>query len=66
MGAEYLFCMKSIETHARAFLPLNKSAIGSVPVYGKNPQKGVTTVTELSHGRFIRSPWLSPVFLVII
>ena len=30
MGAEYLFYMKSIETHARAFLPLNKSAIGSV------------------------------------
>ena len=30
MGAEYLFYMKFIETHARAFLPLNKSAIGSV------------------------------------
>ena len=34
MGAEYLFYMKYIETHARAFLPLNKSAIGSVMEYG--------------------------------
>ena len=30
MGAEYFFYMKSIETHARAFLPLNISAVGSV------------------------------------
>ena len=29
-GAEYLPYMKSIETHARAFLPLNISAVGSV------------------------------------
>ena len=29
-GAEYLSYMKSIETHARAFLPLNISAVGSV------------------------------------
>ena len=30
MGAENLSCVKSIETHARAFLPLNISAISSV------------------------------------
>ena len=30
MGADYTFYVKSIETHARAFLPLNISAIGSV------------------------------------
>ena len=31
MGAEYLSCVKSIETHARTFLPLNISvAVGIV------------------------------------
>ena len=30
LGAEYLSYVKSIETHARAFLPLNISAVGSV------------------------------------
>ena len=30
MGAEYLFYMKSIETHARAFLALNILGIGTV------------------------------------
>ena len=30
MGAENLSCMRSIETHARTFLPLNISAISSV------------------------------------
>ena len=30
LSAEYLFYVKSIETHARTFLPLNISAIGSV------------------------------------
>ena len=30
LGAEYLSYVKSIETHARAFLPLNISAISSV------------------------------------
>ena len=30
MGAENLSYLKSIETHARTFLPLNISAIGSV------------------------------------
>ena len=30
MGAENLSCVKSIETHARTFLPLNISAISSV------------------------------------
>ena len=30
LGAENLSYVKSIETHARAFLPLNISAIGSV------------------------------------
>ena len=30
LGAEYLSYVKSIETHARAFLPLNTSAVGSV------------------------------------
>ena len=30
VGAEYLFQMKSIETHARAFMPLNISAISGV------------------------------------
>ena len=31
MGADYSFYVKIIETHARAFLPLNISAIGTVP-----------------------------------
>ena len=30
MGADYTFYVKSIETHARTFLPLNISAISSV------------------------------------
>ena len=30
MGAEYSFCMKSIETHARAFLALIILGIGTV------------------------------------
>ena len=30
MGADYTFYVKSIESHARAFLPLNNSAVGSV------------------------------------
>ena len=30
MGADYAFYMKTIETHARAFLPLNISAAGTV------------------------------------
>ena len=30
MGAEYLSYVKSIETQARTFLPLNISAVGSV------------------------------------
>ena len=32
LGAENLSYVKSIETHARAFLPLNTSAVGSVTV----------------------------------
>ena len=32
LGAEYLSYVKSIETHARTFLPLNISAVGSVDV----------------------------------
>ena len=35
MGAENLSYLKSIETYARAFLPLNKSAIGSVKIDGR-------------------------------
>ena len=30
MGADHSFYVKTIETHARAFLPLNISAIGTV------------------------------------
>ena len=30
MGADYSFHVKTIETHARAFLPLNISAVGTV------------------------------------
>ena len=30
MGADYSFYVKTIETHGRAFLPLNISAVGSV------------------------------------
>ena len=33
MGAENLSCVKSFETHARTFLPLNISAISSVLTY---------------------------------
>jgi hypothetical protein len=32
MGAEYLFYMKSIATHARAFLALIKLGIGTVTI----------------------------------
>ena len=35
LGAENLSYVKSIETHARAFLPLNISAIGSVVIKKK-------------------------------
>ena len=34
MGAEHSFYVKTIETHSRAFLPLNISAVGSVCVWG--------------------------------
>jgi hypothetical protein len=30
MGADHSFYVKTIETHARAFLPLNISAVGTV------------------------------------
>ena len=30
VGADYSFYVKTIDTHARAFLPLNISAIGTV------------------------------------
>ena len=33
LGAKYLFYVKSIETHARAFLTLNILSIGTVTVY---------------------------------
>ena len=33
MGAEYLFYMKSIETHARAFLTLIILGIGTVTLF---------------------------------
>ena len=36
LGAEYLSYVKSIETHARAFLPLNISAVGSVQSNSKS------------------------------
>ena len=40
MDAEYLPYVKSIETHARAFLPLNILAIGTVSMYIlRRPQK---------------------------
>ena len=32
MGADHLFSVKTIETHARAFLPLNISAVCSVDI----------------------------------
>ena len=32
MDADYTFYVKSIETHVRAFLPLNISAVSSVTV----------------------------------
>ena len=38
MGAEYLFYMKSIETHARAFLALIILGIGTVQHYMKGTQ----------------------------
>ena len=30
MGADYTFYVKTIETHVRAFVPINISAIGTV------------------------------------
>ena len=39
MGAEYLFYMKSIETHARAFLALIILGIGTVLVDAQLDQK---------------------------
>ena len=35
MGVEYLSYVKSIETHALAFLPLNISAVGSVKCFAE-------------------------------
>ena len=37
MGAEYLFYMKSIETHARAFLALIILGIGTVYSFSEIP-----------------------------
>ena len=34
LGADYSFYVKNIETHARAFWPLNISAVGSVYYLG--------------------------------
>ena len=36
MGADYFFYVKTIETHARAFLALNILAIGRVQPVGKS------------------------------
>ncbi len=44
MGADHSFYVKTIETHARAFLPLNISAVGSVKIHG---QKGFFEVFNL-------------------
>ena len=49
MGAEYLFYMKSIETHARAFLALIILGIGTVPT--KDHQK-VPRATLLDNLKF--------------
>ena len=35
MGADYLFCVKTIETHAGAFLALNILAISRVSMQGR-------------------------------
>ena len=40
MGAEYLFYMKSIETHARAFLSLIILGIGTVNKGQKDSKNG--------------------------
>ena len=39
LGAEYLSYVKSIETHARTFLPLNISAIGSVDSFSMQTKR---------------------------
>ena len=64
MGAENLSYLKSIETHARTFLPLNISAIGSVSwltVLAKNAKSWKTGIT-LANVKYLTqftAPWLS-------
>ena len=47
MGAYHSFYVKTIETHARAFLPLNISAIGTVSV---NQIDDLQSSNKTSHG----------------
>ena len=48
MGADYSFYVKTIETHARTFLPLNISAIGTVHGYVLN-QTQITLMQVQAH-----------------
>ena len=55
MGADCSFYVKSFEIHARAFLPLNISAVGSViyPIDNKNvPLQSFTKEKRFEIGRF--------------
>ena len=48
MGANYSFYVKTIETHARTFLPLNISAIGTVNTFVvKNLKYLVRTIVKV-------------------
>ena len=47
LGAEYLFYVKSIEIHARAFLTLNILSIGTVDGKNMNNEKHVIVISDL-------------------
>ena len=53
MGADYLFYVKTIETHAHAFLPLNISAVGS-GFKETSCNKTLTNFESFIHQRLLR------------
>mgnify|MGYP007022866535 CR=1 FL=1 len=63
MGAKYLFCMKSIETHARAYLALIILGIGTVGGFQGLSLSYITIgpiTLELFCPSVIRGPCFSP------
>ena len=56
----YFFKYKTIETHARAFLPLNISAIGTVIRY----KKGLSLSIKLLNGISISDHWVNAAMIL--